>query len=151
MTIGELIDDFLRQKRLAFVGVSRNPKDFSRRLLDELRQRGYSVMGVNPNINKVADEPFFERVQDVVPPVDGALLMTSPDVTDQVVRDCAEAGISRIWMHPGVGKGAVSQAAVDFCNERGIRVIPGYCPYMFLPKTGLVHRVHRFLKKLTRQ
>src|SRR5438093_5684690 len=120
MTIGELIDDFLRQKRLAFVSVSRNPKDFSRRLLDELRQRGYSVMAVNPNTNKVGDEPFFARVQDVVPPVDGALLMTSPEVTDQVVRDCAEAGISRIWMHQGVGKGAVSQAALDFCNERGI-------------------------------
>jgi predicted CoA-binding protein len=146
MTIRELIDDFLGQKRLAFVGVSGDPKDFSRRLFGELRKWGYSVIPVNPHATELDGQPFFARVQDIVPPVNAALLMTPPEITDQVVRDCAEAGITRIWMHRGAGKGAVSQAAIAFCEQKGIRVVPGYCPYMFLPKAGFIHRLHGFFR-----
>jgi len=50
--------------------------------------------------------------------VDGALLLTSPEQSESVVMDCAEAGISRIWMYRRAGKGAVSSRAVGFCNPR---------------------------------
>jgi hypothetical protein len=36
----ETIEDFLAQKRVAMIGVSRNPKDFSAVLFEELRKRG---------------------------------------------------------------------------------------------------------------
>ncbi len=148
MTHRELINDFLAQKRVAVVGVSGNPKDFSRKLFRELRRRGYSVVAVNPHASRVGGQPCFARVQDIVPPVDAALLMTPPDVTEQVVRDCAEAGITRIWMHRGTGQGAVSPSAIAFCEKRGIRVVPGYCLYMFLPKAGFIHRLHGLFKRV---
>lgn len=47
------------------------------------------------------------------------------------------------------GKGAVSQAALEFCNENGIRVVPGFCPLMFLPDAGWFHRLHGFVMKIT--
>jgi acyl-CoA synthetase (NDP forming) len=88
------------------------------------------------------------RLRDVQPPVDAALVLTSPAVTDQVVRDCAEAGVSSVWLYRAVGAGAVSAEAVRFCESNGIRVIAGECPFMFLPGTGLIHRVHGFFRKL---
>ena len=36
--------------------------------------------------------PCFARIEDVTPGVDAALLMTPPNVTDGVVRDCVNAG-----------------------------------------------------------
>jgi uncharacterized protein len=147
MTHRELIDDFLAQKRVAVVGVSGNPKDLSRKLFSELCQRGYSVIPVNPKTSELDGQRCFARVQDIVPPVDAALLMTPPEITDQVVRDCAEAGIGRVWMHRGTGKGAVSQSAIAFCEKQGIRVVPGYCIYMFLPKAGFIHRLHGFFRR----
>ncbi len=75
--------------------------------------------------------------------------MTGPRITDQVVRDCAEAGIRRVWMHRGEGIGAVSRAAVEFCQKNGISVIDGQCPLMFLPQAVFFHRAHGFIKKLT--
>ena len=42
------IEEFLSQRHLALVGVSRNPKDLSRVILRELRKRGYQVALVNP-------------------------------------------------------------------------------------------------------
>jgi predicted CoA-binding protein len=74
--------------------------------------------------------------------------MTPPAVTAQVVRECAEAGVRRVWMHGGGGQGAVSPEAVAFCRERGIEVVDGECPFMFLPDAGFVHGVHRFFRRL---
>lgn len=145
----EDVEDFLDQKRIAFVGVSRDPKDFSRRLFGDLQQQGYSVIPVNPQMADVEGSRCFARVQDVTPPVDAALIMTPAAKSEQVVRDCAEAGIARVWLHRGTGAGSVSSEAVGLCQEFGIRVVAGYCPYMFLPQTPFFHRFHGFLMKLT--
>jgi predicted CoA-binding protein len=149
MTARERIDEFLSQKRLAVVGVSREPGDFTRSLFRELCRRGYDTVPVNPNVKEVEGRTCYARVQDIAPPVDGALLMTSPPVTEQVVEDCAQAGIGRVWMHRGAGLGAVSRRAVAFCESRNICVIPGECPHMFFPETPFFHRVHGFVKKIT--
>ena len=87
-----LARDFLAQRRIAFVGVSRNPRDLSRALFRELRGRGYDLVPVHPELPSVDGVPCAKQVQEIKPPVDGALLMTAPAVTDRVVRDCAAAG-----------------------------------------------------------
>ncbi len=148
--VRENADDFLAHKRLALVGLSRNPKDFSRYIYTELRQRGYDMVPVNPNLAEVDGARCFARLQDVQPPVDGALVMTAADQSEGVVHDCAEAGINRVWLHRGAGPGAVSAAAVDFCRQHGMRLVAGYCPYMFLPKASFFHRFHGFFRKLGR-
>ncbi len=147
-TTRDLIDDFLAQKRLALVGVSHDPKDFSRALFRELAKRGYDMVPVNPNLMEVEGSLCFDCLQDVAPAVAGALVMTPPSQTEQVVRDCAEARIKRVWLHRGVGRGAVSRDAVDFCHDHGVSVVEGYCPFMFLPGTPAFHRFHGFFLKL---
>jgi uncharacterized protein len=145
----EDVEDFLDQKRIAFVGVSRDAKDFSRTLFRDLRQQGYTVIPVNPQMTDVEGSRCFARVQDVTPAVDGALIMTPAAKSEELVRDCAQAGITRVWLHRGTGAGSVSPAAVDLCEQFGIRVVAGYCPYMFLPQTPFFHRIHGFLMKVT--
>ena len=144
-----IIEDFLAQKRIAMVGISRERRSDSALIFEELSRRGYDVVPVNPNIQEALGHRCIARVQDIQPPVQAALLMTSPEVTDTVVADCVEAGIRRIWMYRGIGKGSVSSKAIAYCQERAIAVIPGECPFMFLPGTGAVHRFHGFLRKLT--
>ncbi|HTZ32554.1 MAG TPA: CoA-binding protein [Methylomirabilota bacterium] len=142
------IHDFLAQKRLAIVGISHDAHELSVMLFKEFSKRGYEVVPVNPNLPAVSGHKCYARVQDIEPPVNAALLMTSPQVTDTVVQDCAEAGIHRVWMYRGGGKGAVSPKAIEFCRQHGISVIPGECPYMFLPQSGGIHSFHGFLRKL---
>jgi predicted CoA-binding protein len=149
MTEMRLIRDFLAQKRIAVVGVSRRPKDFSRALFRELQRRGYDAVPVHPDAEEIEDAPCFANIQDVDPPVDAVLFMTPPAVTESLVQDCADAGIKRVWMYRGGGTGAVAPAAVKFCESRGIAVIAGECPFMFLPQTGLVHRIHGLVRKIT--
>ena len=149
MTTRESIGGFLALKRLAVIGVSHAPKDFTRALFREFAKRAYDVVPVNPGLEEVEGHRCYARVQEITPAVEGALIMTRPAVTEKVVRDCAEAGITRIWMFRGGGQGSVSAEAVEFCREHGIELVPGECPFMFLPPVRHVHRVHRFFSRIT--
>jgi predicted CoA-binding protein len=144
-----LIEAFLAQKRLAMVGISREPKNISIALYEELCRRGYDVIPVNPKTPIINDRRCFARVQDIQPPVKAALLMTSPEVTETVVADCYAAGVTQVWMYRAGGTGAVSTRALEFCAAKGMQVIPGQCPFMFLPGAAGVHRFHGFIRKIT--
>jgi predicted CoA-binding protein len=142
-----LVLEFLAQPRLAVVGVSRDPRDFSRLLLAELLRRGYDAVPVNPLLPEVDGRRCYGRVSDVVPAPENALILTPPSAAEDVVRDCARAGVRRLWLHRGAGRGAVTPAALALCREHGIAVVPGACAFMHLPGTGLVHRVHGFVAR----
>ena len=144
------IDDFLSGHRIAIVGVSTDAHDFSRGVLSELVGHGYDVVPVHPGVDEIDGRKAYARVQDVPGIVDGALLMTPPSASAQVVHDCADAHIPRVWMHRGAGSGAVSDEAVAFCREHGIEVVAGRCPLMFLGHpTAFVHRLHAGVLKLS--
>ncbi len=138
---------FFQMRRLAVVGVSRDRKSFSRAIFRELKKRGYDVVPVNPLGGHVDDVPCANRLGEIVPPPEGVLVLTPPAITEQVVRECAEAGVRRVWMHRGAGPGSVSAAAVTFCRENGIEVIDGACPFMYLPHTQIFHRVHGWFRR----
>jgi predicted CoA-binding protein len=142
------IESFLAHRRLAVVGVSRNPKDFSRAVLRAFLDRGYDAVPVNPAGGRAHGRDCVARVADLDPPPEAALLMTPPAATLEVVRECERAGIKQVWMHRGAGRGAVSEAAVEYCRQHGMEVVAGECPFMFLPGTGFPHGLHRFLRRL---
>lgn len=148
MTTLAQIDRFLAHKRIAFVGVSRNPQDFSRQLFRDMQARGYDMVPVNPGGDEIEGKHCFNTVREIQPPVEAALIMTPPRATAEIVRDCDGAGIHDVWLHRGGGRGSVSDEAVHYCGSHGMAAVAGYCPYMFLPDTALFHQVHAFALKL---
>jgi hypothetical protein len=78
------------------------------------------------------------------------VIITRPEVTEQIVRDCARAKVRRIWMHQSLGKGSsVSREAVDYCRKHEMSVIAGACPMMFGPGADFGHTCMRWFLKLT--
>jgi uncharacterized protein len=150
MQIPPEVERFLQCRRIAFVGVSSRPDDFSRKVYRKFKESGYEVVPVRPDRADVEGTRAFARVQDIPGKVDGAFLMTPITATDAVVLDCASAGIRHVWMHRGTGHGSVSDAGIQFCEHNGIDVVAGECPMMFLPNTALLHRVHGTVRSLFR-
>jgi predicted CoA-binding protein len=145
----EDITKFLECKRVAFVGVSRDPQHFSRALLREFVAKGYDPVPVNPQAAKIEGRKCFARVSEITPPVEAALLLTgSPDATDHAMRECSEADIRNIWVYKNLHDSKDHEQAMEFSRSRGAAVVEGYCPFMFLPHPALFHRVHRFIMKV---
>lgn len=148
MTVRRAIDEFLACRRIALVGVSSQPADFSRVVFHELIVRGFDVVPVNPRLAEVEGRTAYARVQDIPVPVEAALLMTPAEASESVMKDCAEAGIHRVWLHRGAGRGAVSDAALAAGKQYDMTVVPGECPLMFLDEPAWPHRVHAWGKKM---
>jgi hypothetical protein len=145
----EDITKFLECKRIAFVGVSRDPRHFSRALWREFLAKGYDPIPVNPQAPEIDGRKSFAHVSEITPPVEAALLMTgTPEATDQAVRECNQAEIRKIWIYKSVNDGSDHAQAMETCRSHGPTVVEGHCPFMFLPQPGLVHRVHRFFMKV---
>lgn len=138
----------LQRPRLAFAGLSTHEQDFSRAIFKELVERGYDVVPVNPHAEVIAERPAFPTVAAIPDPVQWVLVMTPPDASVAVVADAHAAGVDHVWLHRGVGRGAVSPEAVALAKEHGMTLVAGECPLMFLGKPGFPHNVHAFFKKL---
>ncbi len=145
------IDDFLAQKRIAFVGVSRDPAEFANTVYRTLKSRGYQLFPVNLHAEQIEGDQCYHTVAEIPDPVDGALVMLPPAPAEQVMRQCAQAGIRRIWLRGG-SRGAPVAAlseAVRSCREQGISIIDEACPMMFAEPVGFGHACHRFVARLT--
>ena len=142
------IESFFAQKRIAMVGISRDPKDFSGMLFRDLVRRGYDMVPVNPHAVAIEGHPCFPRVSEIRPKPDAALLMVPAHASEAIVRECADAGIGHIWLFRATNQGAVSESAVAVCRAQRINVVAGECPYMFLPHNGL-HAIHGFLRRIS--
>jgi len=143
----ELVDGFLAQERIAVVGVQRTKEDAANSIYKKFKDNGYQVFAVNPSTTEFKGDPCYPSVKEIPGGVQAAMLVLRPDITEKVVRECAEAGITHVWMHRSIGN-SVSDEAVQFCKENGISVIGGGCPMMFV-KPDFGHVCMRFIGKYT--
>ncbi len=140
------VQEFLSSRRIALVGFSRNPKDFSRMLDAQFRERGYDVVPVHPEAAELDGRKAYPRVGAIESPVDAALVLVPPTMAEAVARDCLDAGVRRIWFHRGGGKGSASPEAVALCTTRGVTPIQDLCPMMALPGASWPHRLHGWFR-----
>ncbi len=138
------IQEFVGQKTIAMVGVSRDEKSFSAMAYRELKAKGYRLLPVNPNAPTVAGEPCWPSLAALPTPADGVLVFTPPAATEGVVREAAARGIRRVWLQ----QGTVTDAAVAAAQEKGMATVAGKCILMFAEPVGSFHAVHRFFAKL---
>jgi uncharacterized protein len=143
-TMKEAAAAFLDNKRIAVTGVSRKPKEHgSNTVYRRLRDRGYDVFAVNPNTDEVEGDHSYHDLKSIPGGVEGVVIGTAPDKADGTMRECAELGITQVWMHRGPGTGSVSASAAAYGREHGITVIDGGCPCMFGPTADFGHKVMR--------
>ena len=153
-TMNEAAAEFLANKRVAVTGVSRTPQTHgSNNVYRRLRERGYEVFAVNPNTDEVEGDRSYHDLKSIPGGVQAVVIGTRPEIAEDTMRECADLGITQVWMHRGPGAGSVSDAATAYGRQRGITVIDGGCPCMFGPTADFGHKVMRvvYSRKIPKQ
>jgi uncharacterized protein len=149
-TLQVLIGDFLAQKRIAVVGVSRTEKiSPANAIWKKLLGAGYEVFAVNPHADQIEGQPCHHNLREIPTGVDAVVFAAPPSAAEEVVRECAQLGIRRFWMHRAMGAGSVSPAAAEFARKNGIAVIAGACPMMYVPPVDFGHKCFKFILRFT--
>jgi predicted CoA-binding protein len=118
---GELMREFLAQRRLAVVGASNDRSKFGHKVLAACLRHGRDAVPVNPRERAVLGVPCVASLRDLAAPVAAASIVTPPEATERVVEDAAAAKLALLWMQPG----AESERAVARARELGLEVISG--------------------------
>jgi hypothetical protein len=151
-TLETKVNDFLAQKRIAVAGVSRDKRHHpvGNLIYRRLKNRGHDVFPVNPHMTTFEGDSCYADLQSIPGGVDGVVIITRPDTTERIVRDCSSAGVRRVWMHQSFDKKAssVSPKAVEYCKQHDISVIAGACPMMFGDGVDFGHKCMRWILKM---
>jgi uncharacterized protein len=138
------VQEFLKGKRLAVVGVSRSGKKFGNMIHDELKQRGFQTFIVHPDAKEIAGDKCYESIGALKGQVDGVVICVPPPQAGPVMREAAQAGIRHVWLQ----QGAESPEAAAQARELGINLVAGKCILMFAPPVRSFHRWHRAIAGL---
>jgi len=138
--IDPLVQDFLAQEKIAVVGVSDKRETGCNLAYRKFKGAGYAVSAVNPRMTEFEGQPCYPDLKSIPDRPQAVFIFTNPGVSEQIVQQCVDLGIQRVWMHclmgtkPGLAARmtSVSADAVDMCRENGIAVIPGSCPNQYL-------------------
>lgn len=95
------VDEMLSKKVWAVVGVSADRSKFGYKVYRKLKNAGYTVYAVNPNMSELEGDRVYSSLSELPQVPEVVNCVVPPSVTTGIVSQCAEKGIHYIWMQPG--------------------------------------------------
>jgi predicted CoA-binding protein len=126
------VENFVGQRKLAVVGVSRDTKKFGNAAYKSLKEKGYQVYPINRNVETIEGDRCYASLDVLPEKVDGVVIVVPPVETEKVVREAEAAGIKNVWMQ----QGAESDEAIRYCQEHGLSEVHGECIIECSPRTA---------------
>ena len=123
----ERIRELMEKVRtIAVVGISRNPDKAARRVPSYLAAKGYEIIPVNPNVDRILGKPVRASLGEVTEPVDMVLVFRPSEEAARI----AEVAIRRperpaIWLQEGIRADEVASRA----RAQGFTVVQDLCTF----------------------
>ena len=142
--MNQAILDFIEYKRIAVIGASRKGDKFGNMASKELRERGYQVFTVHPEVNEIDGEPCYPNLTAVKDKVDGVFVCIPAAQASGVFRQASEAGLRNVWLQ----QQAETPELIELGEELDLDLVYGKFILMYAPPVRSYHEVHRFFVNL---
>ncbi|MCU0280374.1 MAG: CoA-binding protein [Acidimicrobiia bacterium] len=86
---------------IAVVGATDDPAKFGGRIYRNLKSKGYRVFAVNPGRDTVDGDPCFALLAGLPEAPTLVNLVVPPGIALDVLRQCLDLGLRRVWLQPG--------------------------------------------------
>jgi uncharacterized protein len=141
MSEKEIVDAILSQQHIAVAGYSRDPKKFGAQVFDMLKTKGYLSYAVNPNGGSTpGGEPIYSALSDLPEFVKAAVIITKPEITNGLIRDAIEKGLTHVW----VQQMSENQETIEVLGKSNLQFVVKRCIFMHANPSGF-HKFHRWL------
>ena len=119
----ELLDILRTSKTLAVVGISVHEDQPNHTVPAYLKEHGYRIIPVNPNLEEVLGEKSYPELADIPEPIDLVLVFRRSEAVPEVVDQAIKKGARIVWMQEGI----VNEAAAQTALEAGLGVVMNTC------------------------
>ena len=120
----EEIADILRNSgNIAVVGLSEKSDRTSYMVAYAMQQRGYRIIPVNPNADRILGEACYASLRDIPEPVGIVNVFRRSEHCPEVAREAAEIGAKVLWLQQGI----ISDEAAAIGRQHGMTVIMDRC------------------------
>ncbi|MCE5285058.1 MAG: CoA-binding protein [Pelosinus sp.] len=124
------IVNMLKAKIWAVVGATAHKEKFGYKIFKVMTEAGFEVYPVNPGLDEVQGKKCYAKLADLPVLPEAVNIVVPPRVGTEVVRQCAELGIKKIWLQPGSENTEVMRLA----EKLGLEVVCQSCIMIELRK-----------------
>lgn len=112
-----------RTRTIAVVGMSDKPDRPSHYVAQFMRERGYTIIPVNPRYREIDGMKCYASLRDIPGPVDMVNVFRRPDDIPPIAEDAVAIGASSLWIQLGL----VSETAEAIAEAAGLEVVMDQC------------------------
>jgi len=117
------IREILSLRRVAVVGMSKDPAKPAHYVPKYLLERGYEVIPVNPTADEILGLRVYKSLREVPGPVDIVDVFRPSDAVPEVVREAVALRPKVIWLQEGI----YHPEAVEVARANGIKIVWNRC------------------------
>ena len=142
--MNNLINEFLKCKKLAFVGLSRSKRKFGNTLYRELTKRGYTLYPLHRGEKEINGITCYPNLQSVQDDIEGVLINAAPKNVIPLLQEISALKIKNIWLQYG----AESREVYETAKNLGLDIITKNCILLHTEPVQGIHKFHRILSRL---
>lgn len=125
-TAEELLELFERIRRIAVIGLSRDPEKAARRVPSYLAAKGYDIVPINPHAERILGKQAYARLEEVPGAVDMVVVFRpSREAGAFVAAAAARPERPAIWLQQGIRADTEIAAA----RAQGITAVQDMCSF----------------------
>jgi len=134
-TDAEIADLLSSTRTIALIGASDRPDRPSYGVMGFLRDHGYRVLPVNPQITgeHVHGEYVWRDLSQIGEPIDLVDIFRNSRAAGDAVDEAIAAGAKAVWMQLGV----INEEAAARAEAAGLKVVMDRCPAIEIPRLKL--------------
>jgi predicted CoA-binding protein len=111
------------KKSFAVVGATKNERKFGFKILAKLKSFKKTTYPVNPQYEQIDGERCYPSVHDLPKKPDVVVSVVPPRITEKLIDECVDEGISILWLQPGT----YTNETVDRCKKAKIEPVFRAC------------------------
>lgn len=143
MTTIKSVNDFMAQKNIAIVGVSRKKQKFGNAIYKELEKKGFALYPVNPNMEEYNGKKCYPDIASLPTDVTAIVINTKPDNTKKLIEEADKKGIKHIWLQ----QGSADKETIELSEKSVSNIISKQCVIMFAAPAKGIHGFHKWINK----
>ena len=87
--------------RIALIGASNDSSKFGNQIYLDLRNKGYHIVPINPNENKIEGDKAYASIDMMDSLPDIVNFVVPPQIAIKVAQKAINLGITHLWFQPG--------------------------------------------------